>query len=55
MGFLENTRRKRTYALLSYWIDEAFTYDSLGSLKAYQFLIGEPDKEPAASRRGSST
>lgn len=45
MGFLENTRRKRTYALLSYWIDEAFTYDSLGSLKAYQFLIGEPDKD----------
>jgi len=45
MGFLENIRRKRTYALFSYWIDEAFTYDSLKALKAYQFLIREPDKD----------
>jgi hypothetical protein len=43
MGFLENIRRKRTYALFAYWIDEAFTYDSMESLKAYQFLIREPD------------
>jgi len=45
MGFLENYRRKRTYALFAYWIDEAFTYDSLASLKAYQFLILEPEKD----------
>lgn len=44
MGFLENIRRKRTYALFAYWIDEAFSYDSMGSLNAYQFLIREPDK-----------
>ena len=44
MGFLENIRLKRTYALFAYWIDEAITYDSLESLKAYQFLIREPDK-----------
>lgn len=45
MGFLENIRRKRTYALFAYWIDEAFTYDSLESLNAYQFLVREPDKD----------
>ena len=45
MGFLENIRRKRTYALFAYWIDEAFNYDSLESLKAYQFLVREPDKD----------
>ncbi len=44
MGFLENIRRKRTYALFAYWIDEAFSYDSMGSLNAYQFLVLEPDK-----------
>lgn len=45
MGFLENIRRRRTYALFAYWIDEAFTYDSMEALKAYQFLIREPDKD----------
>ena len=45
MGFLENTRLKRTYALFAYWIDEAFTYDSMESLKAYQFFIREADKD----------
>jgi len=45
MGFLENIRRKRTYALFAFWIDEAFTYDSMAELKAYQFLIREPDKD----------
>lgn len=44
MGFIENYRRKRTYAILAYWIDEAFTYDSMEALNAYQFLILEPDK-----------
>ncbi len=44
MGYLENIRRKRTYALFAYWLDEAFTYDSMEALKAYQFLIREPDK-----------
>ncbi|HPR35055.1 MAG TPA: hypothetical protein PKY64_05220 [Anaerolineaceae bacterium] len=43
MGYLENIRRKRTYAIFAYWIDEAFTYDSMESLRAYQFLIREPD------------
>lgn len=45
MGFFENIRRMRTYALFAYWIDEAFTYDSMKALKAYQFLIREPDKD----------
>ena len=45
MGFIENIRRKRTYALFAYWIDEAFTYDSLEALRAYQFLIREPDND----------
>ncbi len=45
MGFLENIRRKRTYALFAFWIDEAFTYDSMAELKAYQFLIREPDED----------
>jgi len=44
MGYLENIRRKRAYALFAYWIDEAFTYNSMEALKAYQFLIREPDK-----------
>lgn len=44
MGFLENIRRKRTYAIFAYWIDDAFAYDSLTALKAYQFHISEPDK-----------
>ncbi len=44
MGYLENIRRKRTYAIFTYWLDEAFTYDSMESLSAYQFLIREPDK-----------
>ena len=44
MGFLENIRRKRTYAIFAYWIDEAFTYDSMEALNAYQFMIREPDK-----------
>jgi hypothetical protein len=44
MGYLENIRRKRTYALFAYWLDEAFTYHSMEALKAYQFLIREPDK-----------
>ena len=44
MSFFENIRRKRTYALFSYWLDEAFTYDSMVALGAYQFLIREPDK-----------
>lgn len=45
MGFLENIRRKRTYALFAYWLDETFTYNSMQSHKAYQFLIREPDKD----------
>lgn len=45
MGFLENIRRKRTYALFAFWIDEAFTYDSMAELKAYQFLLRESDKD----------
>ena len=45
MGFIENTRRKRTYAIFAYWLDEAFTFDSMEALKAYQFLIREPDKD----------
>lgn len=44
MGYLENIRRKRTYALFAYWLDEAFTHHSMEALKAYQFLIREPDK-----------
>lgn len=44
MGLFENIRRKRTYAIFAYWLDEAFTYDSMVSLGAYQFLIREPDK-----------
>ncbi len=44
MGFLENIRRRRTYALFAYWLDEAFSYDSIEELNAYQFLIREPDK-----------
>ena len=45
MGFVENIRRKRTYALFSFWLDEAFSYDSMVSLNAYQFLIREPDQD----------
>lgn len=45
MGFLENIRRKRTYALFAFWIDEAFSYDSMAELNAYQFFIREPDKD----------
>ena len=44
MGLFENIRRKRTYAIFAYWLDEAFTYDSIVALGAYQFLIREPDK-----------
>ncbi len=44
MGFLESIRRKRTYAIFSFWIDDAFAFDSLAALSAYQFLILEPDK-----------
>jgi len=45
MGILENIRRKRTYAIFAYWLDEAFSYDSMVSLSAYQFLIREADKD----------
>lgn len=45
MSFLERIRRKRTYALFAFWLDESFSYDSLAALKAYQFLILEPDKD----------
>jgi hypothetical protein len=45
MGFLESIRRKRTYALFAYWLDETFTYNSMQTHKAYQFLIREPDKD----------
>ena len=45
MGFVENNRRTRTYALFSFWLDEAFSYDSMVSLNAYQFLIREPDQD----------
>ena len=44
MGYLENVRRKRTYAIFAYWIDEAFMVNSMEDFKAYQFLIREPDK-----------
>ena len=45
MGFVENIRRKRTYVFFSFWLDEAFSYDSMVSLNAYQFLIREPDQD----------
>lgn len=45
MGIIENIRRKRTYAIFAYWLDEAFSYDSMVSLSAYQFLIRESDKD----------
>lgn len=44
MGYLENVRRKRTYAIFAYWIDETFMFNSMEDFKAYQFLIREPDK-----------